>query len=211
MRGRGQPSETGLLNVGKRRTWGVPSGLPSEVRKVGLSTPRPFNPPSRTAIRLVVLIANGTSDFASERSLRWELSPVNSPSRAKDCNLSTKYCSLSMVDFELCRFPRMPALGTLYAVRIWNGLDSIAGGQAWETMSQAEIMTCGPMVSNPLDPRRKGQDPCEESPRQREDLPFQAFLDPPVVGNDVSSRSCKTQLQQTAARRQRMPELRRIA
>ena len=65
---RGQPSETGLLNVGMRRTWGVPSGLPSEVRKVGLSTPRPFNPPSRTAIRLVVLIANGTSDFASERS-----------------------------------------------------------------------------------------------------------------------------------------------
>ena len=49
-------------------TWGVPSGLPSEVRKVGLSTPRPFNPPSRNAIRLVVLIANGTSDFASERS-----------------------------------------------------------------------------------------------------------------------------------------------
>ena len=68
MRGRGQPSETGLLNVGMRRTWGVSSGLPSEVRKVGLSTPRPFDPPSRTAIRLVVLIANGTSDFASERS-----------------------------------------------------------------------------------------------------------------------------------------------
>ena len=53
-------------------------------------------------------------------------------------------------------------------------------------LSQAETMTCGPMVSNPLDPRRKGQDPCEESPRQREDLPFQVFLDPPVVGNDVS-------------------------
>ena len=83
MRGRGQPSETSLRNVGMRRTWGVPSGLPSEVRKVGLSTPRPFNPPSRTALRLVVLIANGTSDFASERSLRWELSPVNSPSGRK--------------------------------------------------------------------------------------------------------------------------------
>ena len=175
MRGRGQPSETSLLNVGMRRTWGVPSGLPSEVRKVGLSTPRPFNPPSRTAIRLVVLIANGTSDFASERSLRWELSPVNSPSRAKDWNLSTKYCSLSMVDFELCRFPRMPAWGTIYVVRIWNGLDSIAGGRAWETMSQAEIMTCGPLVSNPLDPHKKGRDPCEESPRQREDLPFQTL------------------------------------
>ena len=42
--------------------------MPEASRKVGLSTPRPFNPPSRTAIRLVVLIANGTSDFASERS-----------------------------------------------------------------------------------------------------------------------------------------------
>ena len=143
---------------------GSPFGITVRGRKSRPVHPAPVQSPSRTAIRLVVLIANGTSDFASERSLRWELSPVNSPSRAKDCNLSTKYCSLSMVDFELCRFPRMPAWGTIYVVRIWNGLDSIAGGRAWETMSQAETMTCGPMVSNPLDPRRKGRDPCEESP-----------------------------------------------
>ena len=149
--------------------------------------------------------------ISSVGTVTWQFPLTGKRLQSKDCNPSTKYCSLSMVDFELCRFPRMPALGTVYVVRIWNGLDSIAGGRTWETMSQAETMTCGPMVSNPLDPRRKGQDPCEESPRQREDLPFQAFLDPPVVGNDVSSRSCKTQLQQTAARRRRIPELRRIA
>ena len=176
MRGRGQPSETGLLNVGMRRTWGVPSGLPSEVRKVGLSTPRPFNPPSRTAIRLVVLIANGTSDFASERSLRWELSPVNSPSRAKDCNLSTKYCSLSMVDFELCRLHRMPAWGTIYVVRIWNGLDSIAGGRAWETMSQAEIMTCGPWCQIHLIRARKDETLAKSPPGNGRICHFKLFL-----------------------------------
>ena len=47
---------------------GSPFGIAVRGRKSGPVLPAPIQSPSRTAIRLVVLIANGTSDFASERS-----------------------------------------------------------------------------------------------------------------------------------------------
>ena len=53
---------------GNAQDMGSPFGITARGRKSRPVHPAPIQSPSRTAIRLVVLIANGTSDFASERS-----------------------------------------------------------------------------------------------------------------------------------------------